>query len=177
MNLFARLDEATRQAGLSFLLIGGNAVNAHGFGRTTKDVDLLICVADSEKWVNALESDGYQIEHHGNHFLQLSAAAKDSTPVDFMLVNPATFAQMKAAATTTTIDNYNFLVPSLEHLLALKFHALKHGPSQRGYKDLVDVLSLIDANGIDVRGDKFRALCDKYGNKEIYERIIAFGQR
>jgi predicted nucleotidyltransferase len=176
MNLFARLDEATRTQGLSFLIIGGHAVNAHGFARFTRDLDLLICRTDVEKWLAALKTDGYTVKHDGGNFLQLSATAKDAAPVDFMLVNEPTFLQMKAAATEVQIQDLSFLVPCLDHLLALKVHALKHGPSRRGYKDLVDVLSLVDANRINVRSDKFRALCDKYGDAKIYEQILDFGQ-
>ena len=40
----------------------------------------------------------------------------------------------------------------------------------------MDVLSLVDVNRIDVRSDKFRSLCDKYGDAKIYERILDFGQ-
>jgi predicted nucleotidyltransferase len=83
---------------------------------------------------------------------------------------------MKAAAKEVQIEDLSFLVPCLDHLLALKLHALKHGPSRRGYKDLMDVLSLVDANRIDVRSDKFRSLCHKYGDAKIYERILDFGQ-
>ncbi len=176
MNLFAWLDEASRTQGLSCLIIGGHAVNAHGFARLTKDLDVLIRKTDVEKWLAALKQDGYSVEHDGGNFLQLSATPKDASPLDIMLVNEPTFSQMKAAAKEVQIQNLPFLIPSLDHLLALKMHALKYGPSRRGYKDLVDVLSLVEANKIDVRGDKFRSLCDKYGDAKIYERILDFGQ-
>ena len=158
------------------MVIGGHAVNAHGFTRFTKDLDLLVRRPDVEKWVATLKIDGYAVDHDSGNFLQLSASAKNAPPVDIMLVNEPTFLQMKAASKEIQIQDLSFLVPSLDHLLALKMHALKHGPSHRGYKDLVDVLSLVDANHIDVRGDKFRSLCDKYGDAKIYERILDFGQ-
>jgi predicted nucleotidyltransferase len=176
MNFFARLSEVSREQSLSFLIIGGHAVNAHGFTRFTKDLDLLIRRADGEKWLVAFKSEGYEVVHDGGNFLQLSATANDAPPVDCMLVNESTFSQMKAASQETQIQGIPFLIPCLDHLLALKLHALKHGPSHRGYKDLVDVLSLVDANRIDVRSDKFRLLCNKYGDEKIYERIRDFGQ-
>jgi Uncharacterised nucleotidyltransferase len=177
MNLFAWLDETARAQGLSFLIIGGHAVNAHGFARVTQDLDLLIRAAEVEKWLAALKAVGYEVVHDGGKFLQLSDSAKGGSPLDLMLVNEQTFSQMKAASKEAQIQKFPFLIPCLDHLLALKMHALKHGPSRRGYKDLVDVLSLIDANEIDVRSDKFRSLCDKYGDAKIYERILDFGQR
>ena len=67
MNLFARLHEASRIQGLPFLIIGGHAVNAHGFARFTKDLDLLIRRIDVEKWLASLKMDGYAIEHDGDN--------------------------------------------------------------------------------------------------------------
>ena len=176
MNLFARLDEATRTQDLSFLVIGGHAVNAHGFARFTRDLDLLICRTDVERWLAVLTAGGYAVAHDGGNFLQLSAAAKDATPVDFMLVNEPTFLQMKAAAKEIQIENLSFPRPLSGPSIGAQIARLETGPSRRGYKDLVDVLSLVDANRIDVRSDKFRSLCDKYGDAKIYERILDFGQ-
>ena len=90
-----------------------------------------------------------------------------------MLVNDPTFNRMEKDAKEITIDEILLRVPSLDHLFALKFHALKYAPTRRGYKDLLDVMSLIEANAVDVRGDKFRFLCEKYGSAEIYERILS----
>jgi len=135
---------------------------------------LLINRAETEKWLAALRTEGYAIQHDGGNFLQLSAPAKDAPAMDMMLVNEATFVKMKTDSVTAHFDGIPFRIPSLDHLLGLKLHALKHGPARRGFKDFTDVLSLVEANRIDVRSDKFRALCDKYGNKKIYERIIDF---
>jgi hypothetical protein len=139
-------------------------------------LDLLIRRTEVEEWLAALKTDGYAVERDGGNFLQLSAQANATSPVDLMLVNDPTFLQMKAAAKEVQFQSLPFLVPCLDHLLALKLHALKYGPLRRGYKDLVDVLSLVDANRIDVRSDKFRSLCDKYGDAKIYGRILDFGQ-
>jgi hypothetical protein len=91
MNLFVRLDEVSRAHGLSFLVIGGHAVNAHGFARLTKDLDLLICRTDAEKWVKTLKSDGYNVENDAGSFLRFSTGAKEAEPLDMMLVNEPTF--------------------------------------------------------------------------------------
>lgn len=176
MNLFQWIHEASQTKGFSFLVIGGHAVNAHGYSRFTKDLDLLICKTDAEKWLSAIKAEGYVVRHDGGNFLQLSNIANDAAPLDLMLVSEATFSQMKEAAKTVQIENLPFLIPSLDHLLSLKLHALKYGPAHRGYKDLMDVLSLVDVNHIDVQSGKFRLLCDKYGDAKIYERILAFGK-
>jgi len=64
----------------------------------------------------------------------------------------------------------------LEHLLALKLHALKHARPPRDLKDLADVVQLAVANGLDVRAEMFRALCLTYATPELHDRIVrAFG--
>jgi hypothetical protein len=95
-----------------------------------------------------------------------------------MLVSDETFAGLVSSAKEIkTETNCSVRVPSLDNLFALKLHALKYGPQQRDYKDIIDIISLADANGIDVRGDKFRQLCERYGSTVIYERILAFSSQ
>jgi hypothetical protein len=54
MSLFARLNEAAGSRGLTFLVIGGHAVIAHGFVRGTEDADIVVCKDDRAAWVRAL---------------------------------------------------------------------------------------------------------------------------
>jgi predicted nucleotidyltransferase len=68
-------------------------------------------------------------------------------------------------------------VASVEHLIALKLHALKHGNPRRELKDLLDVVSLCEANRIDVNGEKFEQLCKRYGTKKIHSQILAISSR
>jgi len=42
VNVFSIIEENARAANLDYLVIGGHAVNAHGYFRTTLDVDLLV---------------------------------------------------------------------------------------------------------------------------------------
>lgn len=62
-------------------------------------------------------------------------------------------------------------VPSLQHLFALKIHALKHGKGLRVLKDLDDVANRVLANRVDVRSEWFCQLFEKHGNMEWHERI------
>ena len=59
----------------------------------------------------------------------------------------------------------------LEHLIALKLHALKHGRIERYLKDYLDVEGLVRANKIDLRQEKVRELFLKYGTLDVYEKI------
>ena len=72
------------------------------------------------------------------------------------------------------INGATMQIPSLNNLFALKIHVLQQDLPHRGFKDFMDILSLAQCNGVDLRSDKFRELCEKFGNTKIYERLLAF---
>jgi len=63
-------------------------------------------------------------------------------------------------------------VPALLHLMALKLHAAKDAAPHRRYKDLIDIFYLVDANKVDVLGEQFREMCERYGTPDLYEEIL-----
>jgi len=65
-------------------------------------------------------------------------------------------------------------IPALEHLLALKLHALKHGHIERYSKDLMDVEGMVRANSIDMTSEKIRQIFLRYGTMKLYEQISRF---
>ena len=64
------------------------------------------------------------------------------------------------------------IVPSVNHLIALKLHAIRHSQKNRIWKDLPDVIRLIKMNGIDCKNKGFKDLCLKYGTSKIYQTIL-----
>ena len=64
------------------------------------------------------------------------------------------------------------IIPSLDHLIALKLHAIKHNQRNRIWKDLPDIIRLIQMNNIDCKNEAFKEICLKYGNHEIYKIIL-----
>ena len=174
MNIFEMLARESCVRGLPFLIIGGHAVNAYGYSRFTKDLDILINCEQQEDWLAVFRQNGLAVVHDGGSFLQLSALAGSNWPLDVMSVNASTFAKLHAEAREHLIEARRFLVPSLDGLFALKFHVLKQKVPGRGYKDLLDVLTLAECNGIDVRSERVKNLCQKFGSSEIYERLAAF---
>ncbi len=63
-------------------------------------------------------------------------------------------------------------IPSLSHLLALKLHALKHTRAHRFLKDFQNVEGLVRMNQIDLHSEKVRQLFLKYGNLDLYEKVV-----
>ncbi len=173
MSLFAALNEISNTGQLPFFIIGGHAVNAHGYSRFTKDVDILARSPDRAGWLAALGGRGFTLFHDGGSFLQMNPPAGELCPLDLMLVNSDTFNRIGEGSKEIDLDGSKFKVPSLENLFVLKFHALKQETPGRGFKDLTDVLSLAETNHTDLRSDSMRRLCEKYGSAKVYEKILA----
>ncbi len=172
MSLFAKLNEAAAGRGLAFLVIGGHAVIAHGFQRGTEDADILACKDERAIWLQLVESLGYRVFHDGGSFIQFEAPDSSEWNLDVMFVAAETFARLRTAAQPAQLEGASVSVPSLEHLLSLKVHALKHGHGLRVLKDMTDVAELLAANRVDPKAAWVRALFERHGDPEIYERVV-----
>jgi len=168
-GLLGAIAHAAEERGLPFLLIGGLAVVEHGYGRTTDDMDLMIRRADQAAWIELFAALNYRPWQDGDSFMQFELTTGKGMPLDIMLTNDETFSQLHAGAMRRTVLGVSVPLPSLSHLLALKFHAIRHTRGSRGMKDMGDVASLIEVNRVDVTTPEFRELCDKYGTVELYD--------
>jgi hypothetical protein len=171
------LDEVARLAatrGLDFLVCGGHAVNAYQVIRKTGDLDLVVRERDVTEWRAHLVAFGYGVFHEDAAFLQLSPPTAAGWPIDLLVVDDATFDAMRCAARTFTFGAVACLIPSVEHLIAMKLHALRFSGESRMRKDGIDVVELADANGIDLLGERFHTLCDRFADDRIYERILQY---
>jgi predicted nucleotidyltransferase len=166
------LKQVAEARGLKFVLIGGHAVNYHGYARTTADLDLLVCRDDREAWLAGTAEVGYRLFREGATFLQMESAESSVWPLDLMLAAPETFRALLAAAQPIQLEGEEVPVVSLRHLLALKLHALKHTHVGRVLKDFEDVLSLLQVNRLDPGSDEIRDLCLKYADAEIHGRLL-----
>jgi len=87
------------------------------------------------------------------------------------LVREKTFQPMFAASREVDLYGTHSRIPSLEHLLALKIHALKNTRLHRFLKDFLDVENLIRINQLDIKSENVRQLFLKYGTVELYEKV------
>lgn len=169
------LDEIARLAptgSLDFLVCGGHAVNAYQVIRKTGDLDLVVRERDAGQWRAQLVALGYAVFHEDAAFIQLSPPTATGWPIDLLLVDDGTFDAMKRAARPVTFGTATCLVPSVQHLIAMKLHALRFSGDARMLKDGVDVVELAEANGLDLRGGEFRTLCDRFADARVHERIL-----
>jgi hypothetical protein len=173
MDILATLNRKSLERGLQFMVVGGLAVSAHGYERQTGDIDLLVKRDHRDAWAAIFAGLGYKIFHEQDTFMQFSSPQDTGWPVDLMFVNEQTFLKMFAGSVEQTMKGAVVRIPSVEHLIALKIHALKYTNPRRQLKDLLDVASLIELNNIDINGKEFSVLCERYGNEKIRAQIIA----
>lgn len=148
---------ALNKAEAKYLIVGGLAVNAHGFVRLTRDVDIVLQLdpANVSRGLSALFNIGYQMsiparlqdfanpetreewrQSKGMITLKLWSDEHQRTPIDIFVYEPFDFA--KEFATAMTVELYPSLVAhvvSLETLLKMKRDA---GRPQ----DLIDIEEL-----------------------------------
>lgn len=172
MPLFDQLSREAAKRRLDFLVIGAHAVICHGYVRATDDADILVNKEKRPQWEEMLRDLGYKVLHDGGTFLQFEAADEAGWDLDLMLVPAETFGRMMGEARVVRLDGVSVHIPSLEHVFALKIHALKHGRGLRRLKDMDDVIRLALANGVDVRSESFRRLFVKHGDLEVYEQVL-----
>jgi predicted nucleotidyltransferase len=171
MIFLQQIVSAGSQRKLGFLVIGGFAVIFHGCSRDTADLDLLVRREDRAAWVDYFVSQGYTVLRDAGSFIQFQPPEGNAWPVDLMLVADSTFEPMLAGAIEVDMYDTKVRIPSLEHLLALKLHALKHGHVGRFSKDFLDVEALVRVNRLDLRSEPLRSIFLKYGTLDLYEKI------
>lgn len=154
---FESVVKALNDAGVPFLLVGGMAVIAHGYGRSTQDLDLVVRLRAEaiRATFSALASLGYQprvpisadqfadealrkrwISEKGMMVLNFHSDLHPQTPVDVFVTEPFDFdAEYSAAMVSTIAPGVSVRVLRLESLLRLKREA---GRPQ----DLADITEL-----------------------------------
>jgi hypothetical protein len=166
---FIRL--AHREPPLQFLVIGGYAVAAQGHTRATFDVDFLARRAHREAWQARLTGSGLCLFGETTAFAQYSQP-EGGDGLDLMWVDEATFNRMWEVSEERDFGASQARIPCLDHLLALKLHALRQALPHRASKDAEDVEILARRHGLNLRTPHYEALFLKYGNREIYETFL-----
>ncbi|MGC3990942.1 MAG: hypothetical protein QM796_14945 [Chthoniobacteraceae bacterium] len=150
--------KALNDAGIEYLVVGGLAVNAHGFVRLTRDVDLVIRLESKniERGLNCLFEIGYQIaipvemkdvldpemravwkREKQMLVLKLWSDRHQRTPIDIFIYEPFEFTAERAQAMLQEVaPGVEAAFLSLPALLQMKREA---GRPQ----DLLDIEELI----------------------------------
>jgi predicted nucleotidyltransferase len=171
-TVFHLISAISQHKGVPFVLIGGFAVNYYKVTRQTADIDFLITENGFKKISNLLEKEGYKEDYRQKVFTRLTTNSDYLVDLDFMFVDRETLSKIINKGSEIKIAEQKFIVPSLNHLIALKLHSIKNNPKLRMNKDLPDIIELIKVNKIDAKNKAFKDLCIKYGTQELYNEIL-----
>jgi len=174
MNLFhttfASALKVLHDQKIDCLMVGGHVVNYYGYARFTGDIDLMMVIPDVEAIVRAMKNAGFT-SYSASPLVIFFKKPEPAVRVDFLRVDPVTFAQLVHSAITVEIMGQQVKIPSLPDLLAMKFFSYGQAPSQR-IKDLQDIVSLSLENKIDAE-TVLKPLALKYASEKIYQQVYA----
>lgn len=171
-DVFHLTSSISKQNNVSCVLIGGFAVNYYKVTRQTADLDFLITKEDFKKVIAFFKKEGFKEDYSQEVFARFTAPGNYLMDIDFMFVDKDTLEKIIKEAKQVTIAGHKFMVPNLNHLIALKLHAIKYNLKIREFKDLSDIVELAKANKVNVKEGEFKDLCLKYGTEELYEKIV-----
>jgi hypothetical protein len=171
-TIFHLISALSKKENISCVLIGGFAVNYYKVTRQTADADFLINKEDFDKIVGLLEEAGFKQDYTQETFARLKGNSTYLMDLDFMFVDKETLEKIIKDGKETSIAGQKFIVPSLNHLIALKLHAIKYNPKGREFKDLLDIIELIRVNKVNIKTNEFKNLCLKFGTEELYRKIL-----
>lgn len=166
------IHQEAQKRGLPYLVIGGHAVNAYCPPRSTLDVDFLVRKADGSRWHDLLTTEGFKPLNVGESFASYSPPYGVPFRVDLMLVNDASFAKLRESARDAKCLGADTLVPSALGLIALKIHAIRHGPESRKNKDWLDIENLVRAANLKPKDKELEDLFHRQGTSEMYAEFL-----
>jgi hypothetical protein len=155
-----QLAKDLRTAGIDYAIVGGMALNAHGYARETTDVDVLVTSESLDVFRNTFVGKGYRPAFEGAR--KTFRNTRTGVKVEFLITGeypgdgkpkPVAFPDPSSAA--VTIDEARVI--TLEKLIELK---LASGMTSRARRiDLADVQSLIKVLRLD---ESFAERLDPY---------------
>lgn len=156
-------------ANVDCILIGGFAVNYHGYTRNTLDVDFMI-VAQKLGAVRQIMMQAGFTNMTSDENVAFFNVPGSPLRVDFLRVDGNTMHKLIGNAINANIYGYEIKVPALRDLIAMKIFALSHDVARRLGKDLPDIAYLSVLHNLDLEAD-IRPLCNRFGTYKTYDLI------
>jgi len=174
--LFPRLAEVSRERNLPVLVIGGHAVNAYGYARTTLDADFLIPESDLAPWRHIIESWGFVWAMETPAFVKFKylKPVPEAYTLDLMKVDGSTFGKLWNEKRERSFGSTRLMVANPLHLIALKLHAMRHPARFRQGKDLPDILHLIRICQINTHDPEFLNILHQYASEDTRQLLDQF---
>lgn len=156
VSFYHQVIEALNSCGVRYLVVGGFAVNFHGYNRTTKDLDLWVDISETNLKAieNAMEQLGYEFDEFASYELsaeRMVVLQESDCIVELMprlnISEEIDFDEAFARSDMRKIDGLDYCVISLDDLLREK-------AKSKRYKDLDDYSKLMEARAYYARKSK-----------------------
>lgn len=164
------LTEYFKRQNIVVLLIGGYAMEIYGVIRQTLDIDFLISDEYFDKIKKRMSEKGYRLIAETENFMRFYNFEASLSDIDFLVVNETTFENLFKKSKSGKVGTAQCNVPSVEHLIALKLHAIKNNPDREA-RDIADIVELTRKNSSEITSDTLKLYCDEYGPENIFEKI------
>jgi len=132
---------------IKFALIGGFALQAAGYSRTTKDIDILVAKENMPKIKAMMLYYGYDLLYESEDFSNYLGKMKELGRVDFLHAHRKYAREMLENAKEESIFNGKLKVRVIrpEDLIGLKVQSYSNNP-KRYHRDMADIEEIIRAN-------------------------------
>jgi len=169
-----RVASSLEDAGIAYCIVGGMAVNAHKYRRTTGDVDFLLTADGFREFTSRLAVPGFErVESHARKFRDPATGVTFDILVTGLFPGSGRPGPISFPDPSTVAERFDDLnVVDLPTLVELKLAA-------RRFKDFGDVVDLIRQNSLDesfqdrlhetVRSDFIECL-EEMRREDDYER-------
>ena len=168
-RLFEQLRELLsrfEETGIRHALIGGLAVNVHGYSRATHDVDFLIDLEDEDKLHALMLELGYRAIDRRE---DLSSYVRGDRRTDFLHAHREVGRRLLAGASRIAYGDLEIPVISAEGLLGFKIQAFSDDP--RRLKDLSDMLEVMRERGPTLNWEEVRGYFATFGREELFDEL------
>ncbi|HZF07669.1 MAG TPA: hypothetical protein VFE33_02660 [Thermoanaerobaculia bacterium] len=170
---FARVLETVSgflaEKGYQHALIGGVALAAYGFARTTLDLDFVLDAEAQEDVVGFLASRGYETTHRTSGYSSHVHPDPLWGRVDILYVRGETSREIFASCRASRgPGGLAVLLPKPEHLAAMKTLAMKNDPG-RTFQEMADIRFLLQLPGVDRQ--EVKRYFDRHGLKERFDEL------
>lgn len=153
------------------ILVGGWAVNFLGVVRQTIDFDMMIPEELFEQVSEILTDATYKMQVKTSLYARFESKSATIELIDTLFADKRTYGILSENGSLKDVCGGTFILPKVEHIIAMKLHAVKYGEGHRGSKDFQDITDLIKGNNLDIKSNDFKEICLKYGEESIYRRI------
>ena len=163
------ITEFLDEGGFRYSLVGAFALSACGLSRATQDLDFAVEARAQDKLVSFLESLGYETLYRSQGYSNHIHALPDLGRVDFVYVFEPTATSFFDNSNSVDFLGRNIMIPSPEHLAAMKVVAMKNDPC-RTFRELADIQFLLTLPG--VSRDEIRRHFEHHNLLERFDELI-----